>query len=91
MGNRAVVSIVGKDRIGIIARVAAILAENEVNILDISQTIMQEFFTMIMLVDFGGDRGRFSRVQDELIAAGQELGLKITMQQEDVFNFMHRI
>ena len=89
--NRAVVSVVGKDRIGIIARVAGILAANDVNILDISQTIMQEFFTMIMLVDLGEERSKFARIQEELAAAGKEMGLKISIQHEDVFNFMHRI
>ncbi|NPV54355.1 MAG: ACT domain-containing protein [Firmicutes bacterium] len=89
--NRAVVSVVGKDRIGIIARVAGILAANGVNILDISQTIMQEFFTMIMLVDLGPERSRFARIQGELAAAGEDMGLKITIQHEDVFNFMHRV
>lgn len=91
MSNRAVVSVVGKDRVGIIARVAGVLADNGVNILDISQTTMQEFFTMIMLVDLGEDRAILGKLQDEFARVGQEMGLRIAIQHEDIFNFMHRI
>lgn len=91
MNNRAVVSVVGKDRTGIIARVAGTLAENGVNILDISQTILQGFFTMIMLVDLGEDGENLDKVRTELEQAAKDLGMQVTIQHEDVFNFMHRI
>lgn len=91
MNNRAVVSVVGKDRVGIIARVAATLAENGVNILDISQTILQGFFTMIMLVDLGESGGNLDKVRADLDQAASDLGMQVTVQHEDVFNFMHRI
>jgi ACT domain-containing protein len=80
-----------KDRVGIIARVAATLAENGVNILDISQTILQGFFTMIMLVDLGESGGNLDKVRADLDQAASDLGMQVTIQHEDVFNFMHRI
>ena len=91
MNNRAVVSVVGKDRVGIIARVAATLADNGVNILDISQTILQGFFTMIMLVDLGAAGDNLEEVRADLDRAAADLGMQVTIQHEDVFNFMHRI
>lgn len=88
---RAVITVLGKDRVGIIAAVSAILADCNVNILDISQTIMQDMFTMIMLVDVSGMKINFSELSEKLQSKGQELGLSITIQHEDVFNSMHRI
>lgn len=88
---RAVITVLGKDRVGIIAAVSKILADNNVNILDISQTIMQEVFTMIMLTDVSGLAITFAGLSDMLEAKGRELGLYIKIQHEDVFNSMHRI
>jgi len=88
---RAVVTVIGKDRIGIIAGVSAILAESSSNILDISQTTMQEIFTMIMMVDISKLIIPFSDLSDKLEKKGKELGLSIKIQHEDIFNSMHRI
>lgn len=90
MQKRAVVSVVGKDQVGIIAKVTTILAENSVNISDISQTILQDFFTMIMLIDIN-DPTKLSELKEKFKPAEQELGLKISIQLEDVFQAMHRV
>jgi ACT domain-containing protein len=88
---KAVLTVIGKDRIGIIAAVSNILADSNINILDISQTIMQGFFTMIMLVDISQMSLNFSEISERLDRKGQELGLSIRLQHEDIFNAMHRI
>ncbi len=88
---RAIVTVIGKDRVGIIADVCAILAANNVNILDISQTVMQEYFTMIMLVEKHGEALSYEELSNILNAAGAKLGLSIRIQREDIFNAMHRI
>lgn len=89
--NRAVVTVVGKDKKGIISTVATALADRNANILDISQTIMQEFFTMIMIVDLSDCPLDFVTLRDELGQIGQTLGVVISCQHEDIFQFMHRI
>jgi ACT domain-containing protein len=88
---RAVITVLGNDRVGIIAAISNILADCNVNILDISQTIMQDIFTMIMLVDISSMEVDFSKLSDQLEKKGQELGLSIRIQHEDIFNSMHRI
>ncbi len=88
---RAVITVVGQDKIGIIAEVSRVLAENEVNILDISQTIMQDVFTMIMLVDTGKCGADFKTLSSTLDELGKTLGLSIRIQHEDLFQSMHRI
>ncbi len=88
---RAIVTVIGKDRVGIIAEVTALLAENGVNVLDISQTVLQEYFTMIMLVDSSACAIPFSELSDKLRDEGRASGLDIRMQREDIFNAMHRI
>jgi ACT domain-containing protein len=88
---RAVVTVIGKDCIGIIAGVSKVLADCKINIMDISQTIMQGFFTMIMLVDISKISEDFAAVSDKLDKKGAELGLSIKIQHEDIFNSMHRI
>ena len=88
---RAVISVIGKDRVGIIAGVTRILAEANVNILDINQTIMQEIFTMVMLVDISQANAPFIRLSEDLKDLGVKLGLSIQIQHEDIFNSMHRI
>jgi len=88
---RAIVTVIGKDRVGIIADVCSLLAKNGVNILDISQTVMQEYFTMIMLVEKPSDGIEFDELSRLLSDAGREQGLAIRIQREDIFNAMHRI
>ena len=88
---RAVVTVMGIDRKGIIARVSTCLSENNINILDINQTIMQDLFTMVMLVDTTDSESKFASVSDELAGIGEELGLEIRIQHEDIFRSMHRI
>ncbi len=88
---RAVVSVMGVDRTGIIAKVSTCLYENEINILDINQTIMQNIFTMVMLVEFSKNSENYSLVTAKLDELGKELGVEIRMQNEEIFNSMHRI
>jgi ACT domain-containing protein len=88
---RAVITVIGKDRVGIIAGVSKILADANVNILDITQTIMQGLFTMIMLVEISGSTTSFEQLASNLAAKGDELGLKIRIQHEDIFKSMHEI
>lgn len=88
---RAVITVVGHDKIGIIADVSRVLAEHKVNILDISQTIMQDFFTMIMLVETKEATASFKELSTMLEALGTERGLSIHIQHEDLFQSMHRI
>jgi len=88
---KAVITVIGCDRIGIMAAITGILAKANVNILDISQTIMQELFTMIMLVDISKMNVEFSEMSDMLEKAGKELGLDIRFQREEIFTSMHRI
>ena len=87
--NRAIISILGADRSGIVAAVAGLLAERDVNILDISQTILQGLFTMTTLVDLGN--ADFTEIHDGLETLGKRLGVQITIQREDVFKFMYRL
>lgn len=88
---KSIVTVIGKDTVGIIASVCAILAENGVNILDISQTVLQEYFTMIMIVDTSAATVTFSELSDILKSSGEERGLTIRIQREDIFEAMHRI
>lgn len=88
---RAIITVTGKDRPGIIAGVCVLLSESNINILDISQTVMQDFFTMTMLIDLSGCEKSFADVSDSLDAKGKEMGLIIRIQREDIFDRMHRI
>jgi len=88
---KAIVTVIGKDRIGIIAQVSNILANNMVNILDISQTILQENFTMIMLVDLSKMKISFSELSKKLDEKGKTLGLQIKVQREEIFKAMHQV
>lgn len=88
---KAIITVIGKDRVGIISSISTILAENNINILDISQTIMQDIFTMIMAVDISKMTSSFSQISKKLEAKGTELGLSVRIQHEDIFNSMHRI
>ncbi len=90
-GNRVVITVIGPDRVGIIAAVTTILAEQGVNILDISQTIMQEFFVMVLVADMEGAKVDLVILKDMLTHKGDELKLRIDTQHEDIFKYMHRI
>ena len=88
---RAIVTVLGKDDIGILSFITALLAEQKVSVLDISQTILQEYFTMIMLVDAEGAKVPFAELVKLLEEDGKAQGLVIHAQREDIFNAMHRI
>jgi len=88
---RAIITVIGKDRKGIIAGVSTVLADNGINILDISQTIMQGYFTMMMLVDLSDMKFSLAELSPLLEAEGRELGVSIKVQHEDIFQSMHRI
>ncbi|MCR5592661.1 MAG: ACT domain-containing protein [Saccharofermentans sp.] len=89
--NTAVISVIGKDRVGIIAGVSALLSENNININDISQTILNGIFTMIMLVDLKDNVIENSDITDKLNKLGEDLGVTITIQHTELFDRMHRI
>lgn len=88
---KAIITVIGKDKSGIIAKVSTKLAEKNINIEDISQTIMQGFFTMVMLVDISVDNLDFTAFVDEMKTLGIEIGVDIYVQHEDIFNSMHKI
>lgn len=88
---RAVITVVGKDKRGIIAKISGLLYETNINILDISQTIMQDMFTMVTLVDISASSISFDQLVDRLNEIGDQVGVKIHVQHEDMFNSMHKI
>ena len=88
---KAIVTVVGKDRVGIIAGVCVKLAEYNVNVLDISQTVMQGYFTMMMATDVSEANIPLAELSTVMEAAGKEMGLSIRVQREDIFEAMHRI
>lgn len=90
-GKRIIITVLGHDQVGIIAMVSNVLADNGINILDISQTILQGFFTMVMVVDLGRSKIDVKELRDILAGKGAAIGLQITVQHEDLFNYMHRI
>ncbi len=89
--NKAIITVVGKDTVGIIANVCTYLAENKVNILDISQTIVQEYFNMMMIVDMGVMEKPFEQIVNELVEVGNRMGVQVKCQRADIFDKMHRI
>lgn len=88
---RAIITVIGVDQIGIIAEVSTLLAEKRVNILDINQTILDEYFTMTMLVDLESLEISLEDLKKELNKKGEKLGVSIKLQHEDIFRSMHRI
>ena len=88
---KAIITVTGKDTTGIIANVCTSLAGNNVNILDISQTVMEGFFTMTMLIDMKECVVPFADISDKLKSKGEEMNLSIRVQREDIFDKMHRI
>lgn len=91
MQTRAILSVLGEDRVGIVAAISGVLAETGANIEDIRQTIISGIFSMTMLVTVDEDATPFETVQAKLAEAGESLGLQVTLQREDVFRYMHRV
>ncbi len=89
--NKAIITVVGKDTVGIIAKICTYLANNRVNIEDISQTIVQDYFNMMMIVDAGDSNKPFADMVNELGQIGEEIGVKVRCQREEIFTKMHRI
>ena len=89
--NKAIITVVGKDRVGIIAGVCTYLAENQINILDITQTIVKGCFNMMMVVDVENITKSFGEVAQELEQVGEEIGVSVKIQREEIFLKMHRI
>lgn len=89
--NRIIVTVIGADRVGIIAGVTAVLADAHANIVDISQTTLREFFTMILMADLGEATMPFDELKRRLVAKGEQMGVKVDAQHEDVFKYMHRV
>lgn len=88
---KGIITVVGKDRVGIIAKVCTLLSEKNINILDISQTIVQGYFNMMMIVDLFNAHDNFEKTEDALIELGNTIGVVIKLQREEIFNSMHRI
>jgi ACT domain-containing protein len=89
--NRTIITVVGKDTVGIIAKVCTYLADSYINILDISQTIVSGYFNMMMIVDMSGTDKEFNKVADDLEELGMNIGVVIKCQKEEIFDSMHRI
>ena len=89
--QKTIITVVGKDTVGIIAKVCTYLADNGINILDISQTIVQGYFNMMMIADFNGSKKAFGDCQEDLVKLGEEIGVDIKCQREEIFEKMHRI
>lgn len=91
MKTKAVLSVLGEDRVGIVAAISAVLAETGVNIEDIRQTILAGIFSMTMLVTVDEEAHPFEEVQSRLAEVADRLGMQVALQREDVFRFMHRV
>ena len=89
--KKTIITVVGHDTVGIIARVCTYLADNGINILDISQTIVQEWFNMMMITDFDKANKPFGEIVNDLDKLGEEIGVQIKCQREDIFKSMHRL
>ena len=89
--KKTIITVVGKDMVGIIAKVCTYLADNQINILDISQTIVADYFNMMMVVDRSNALKSFGDMADDLKAVGEEIGVIIKCQREEIFDMMHRI
>lgn len=89
--EKAVITVIGKDMVGILAKVSNICAEKDVNVLEVTQSILQDMFVMVMLVDITKATARVADLADQFNALGESLNLKIHVMHEDIFNSMHRI
>ena len=88
---RAVISVIGTDKVGILAKVSGICFQNNCNIVDVTQKVLQDYFTMVMIVEIDQCKVPFSELSDQLKALGEEMGLSIHTMHEDIFNSMHRV
>ena len=88
---KAVITVIGRDMVGILAKVSALCAQHNSNVTDVTQSVMQDLFAMIMLADISSMTVHFSELVDEMEALGKEMGLSIHVMHEDIFNSMHRI
>ena len=89
--EKVIITVVGKDTVGIIAGVCTYLADNHINILDISQTIVDGYFNMMMVVDIAGVDKKFDDIAKEIDSVGQDIGVIIRAQKEEIFDMMHRV
>ena len=89
--EKVIITVVGKDTVGIIARICTYLAEKKINILDISQTIVDSYFNMMMIADVAGATGQFGDIVDDLAKLGEEIGVDVKCQRAEIFEKMHRI
>lgn len=89
--TKVIITVLGKDTVGIIAKVCTYLAENGINILDISQTIVSGYFNMMMIVDMKDSKAPFADMSDALDAIGAEMGVAVKCQKEEIFEMMHRV
>jgi len=89
--NKIIVTVLGSDKVGIIATITRILADSKANILDISQTILHEYFTMIMVVDISNSTVDFADLRNQLVSVGEKMGVQVNAQKSEVFDYMHRI
>ena len=88
---KAFLTVIGKDKVGIVAAISDELAKLNVNIIDITQTIMEDFFTMVVMVDLGTSSKSFDEIKDALVKRGESIGVEARIQREEIFNKMHRI
>ncbi|MBP2097472.1 ACT domain-containing protein [Enterococcus rivorum] len=88
---RAVLTVIGKDKVGIIAGVSQKLSELKINIIDVSQTIMDEYFTMMMMLEIPKENHNIEQIREDLNLLGEKLGVKISIQNEEIFNTMHKL
>jgi len=88
---KAVVTVVGRDTVGILAKITAVCAEHNANVIDVTQSVMQDLFTMVMLLDISDIKSDFSSLQNMLYELGEKIGMKIHVMHEDIFNSMHHI
>lgn len=88
---KVIITVLGKDTVGIIAKVCTYLAENKINILDISQTIVSGYFNMMMIVDLSRSDKEFADISDDLEHVGEDLGVSVKCQREEIFEMMHRV
>ena len=89
--KKTIITVLGKDQVGIIAKVCVYLSQNNINILDIAQTIVDGYFNMMMVVDTGEASKDHDRIAEELANLGDEIGVQIKTQREEIFNMMHRL
>ncbi len=88
---KAVITVIGKDMVGILSKVTTLCAENNINIIEVAQSILQEMFAMIMMVDISDSKIPLANLSDEMNKLGDSLGVKIHVMHEDIFNSMHRV